>query len=359
MRRYAPHNVELRRDRAPEIDVLGAPPEPSLNARSSEPGATRSGWHSGHQYVVRPPTTPRSSGVPQRGQCPSRRRSPITSPVWTPPCRIAERVAARSWRRSRSSSSSDSDPAGRRGESRARQSVSSASRLPTPAITRWSSSSRLERRRAAPDPRAERRARDLGGVGADVREVRRDERAAEPALVAQREPPAVGELEREAVPVARRRRLVDHDPARPSRGGGRAPARSSPPRGTCRAGGCAAAAARSAPPRSRPAGAGGRRRCRDRRRRRSRGRARGRSARGRARPRGARASGAEPRGAAAWRCAGTAGYAAAAFASMRSIASGASTCSITITAAPITPARSSSAERTIRSERVPSGTARW
>ena len=46
-------------------------------------------------------------------------------------------------------------------------------------------------------------------------------------------------------------------------------------------------------------------------------------------------------------------------ASIRSTASGASTCSITMAAAPMTPARSSSAERTIRSERVPSGTARW
>ena len=45
-------------------------------------------------------------------------------------------------------------------------------------------------------------------------------------------------------------------------------------------------------------------------------------------------------------------------ASIRSTTSGASTCSITMTAAPITPARSSSADRTIRSERVPSGTAR-
>ena len=39
-----------------------------------------------------------------------------------------------------------SSPAARRGESRARHSVSSASRLPTPAITPWSSSSRLQRR---------------------------------------------------------------------------------------------------------------------------------------------------------------------------------------------------------------------
>src|SRR5262249_52395731 len=38
-----------------------------------------------------------------------------------------------------------------------------------------------------------------------------DDRAAEPALVAQREPAAVGELEREAIP-GRVRRLVDHDP---------------------------------------------------------------------------------------------------------------------------------------------------
>ena len=53
------------------------------------------------------------------------------------PRRIARRVAARRARRSSSRSSSDSEPDSRSGDSRARQSDSSASRLPTPAITPW------------------------------------------------------------------------------------------------------------------------------------------------------------------------------------------------------------------------------
>ena len=69
-------------------------------------------------------------------------------------------------------------------------------------------------RRAAPDARAERGPPDLRGVRADVGEVRLEHHPAEPALVPQREPPAAGEAEREAVPVARRRRAVDVDPAR-------------------------------------------------------------------------------------------------------------------------------------------------
>ena len=103
-----------------------------------------------------------------------------------------------------------SRPAGA-GDSPACQSVSSASRLPTPAITLRSSSRAFIG--AVPRPTRERNCpRDLGGVGADVREVRLDHRAPEPPLVAQREPAAVGELERESVPAVRRRLLVDDHP---------------------------------------------------------------------------------------------------------------------------------------------------
>ena len=98
------------------------------------------GWHTGHQYVVRPPIVARARPVRQRGHAPSRRRSGMRSPVCAPPLRIADRTAARSARRSPSSCSADSSPAGSRGESRARHRISSASRLPIPAITPWSSS---------------------------------------------------------------------------------------------------------------------------------------------------------------------------------------------------------------------------
>src|SRR3954464_11600281 len=61
----------------------------------------------------------RSSGVPQRGHTRPRPRAGMKRPVWTPPLRIASRVAARSARRSTSSSWTDSPPATPRGESRA------------------------------------------------------------------------------------------------------------------------------------------------------------------------------------------------------------------------------------------------
>ena len=233
----------------------------------------------------------RSSGVRQRGQAPPRSRAGMKRPVCTPPLRIASRTAARSSRRSRSSSSTDSSPATAAGESRARHSVSSASRLPTPAITPWSSSRAFSA--VVPRPtRSRKTSRPTSAAsGPDVREVRVDHRAAEPPLVAQRHPAAVGELEREAVPVAaapRPRRPRSGPPSRgAARGRGR---RRSRPTGTSRAGARASAGGRSARRRSRPAGAGGRRRCRGRRRRRSRGPARARSAAARARPREARAS---------------------------------------------------------------------
>ena len=108
---------------------------------------------------------------------------------------------------------------------RARQRVSSASRLPTPAIAPWSSSRAFIGERPAPDARAEHVARDLGGVGADCGEVGLQDGAAEAALVAQRQPAAVGEVERRSgpsrsAPAPRRPRS-----APPSRGAARGPAR--------------------------------------------------------------------------------------------------------------------------------------
>ena len=71
---------------------------------------------------------------------------------------------------------------------------------------------RLDRRASGADPPAELIPADLGGIGADVGEVGVQHRAAEPALVAQDQAAAVGELEREAVP-ARRVAGIDHDPS--------------------------------------------------------------------------------------------------------------------------------------------------
>ena len=167
-----------------------------------------------------PPDTRRSSGrrrwraaisAPQRGQRAPRRRAAITSPVWAPPRRIAERMAARTSRRRRSSSPVLSPPAGRRGSRRARQRISSASRLPTPDTTAWSMRRAFSGRGSAAHARAEVVAADLGGVGPQGGEVGLQPRAAETALVAQGEPTAVLEVHDEAVPAARGRLLVDRD----------------------------------------------------------------------------------------------------------------------------------------------------
>ena len=94
-------------------------------------------------------------------------------PVWAPPLRIAsrsrraDRAPQRVELRGR-----ERRPPGVAGSCGARQRISSASRLPTPAITPWSSSRALTG--APPRPKRTRNvvAVDLGGVGADVREVR-------------------------------------------------------------------------------------------------------------------------------------------------------------------------------------------
>src|SRR5215218_6970570 len=67
---------------------------------------------------------------------------------------------------------------------------------------------------ASADVRTEHVPADLGRVGAHVGEVGLDHGPPEPPLVAQRQPPAVGEVEHEAVPAVLRGLLVDRDPPR-------------------------------------------------------------------------------------------------------------------------------------------------
>ena len=323
-------------------------PDPARRApRSGQPG-----WQTGHQYVVRPPIVaarqprPAARAVPVARAAPGSRRpcarrrggSPSGSP------RAARGAAGRAPRRV-------SSPAARRGESRARQSVSSASRLPTPASARWSSSRALIGAVPRPTPRAERVAADLGRVRADVREVGLEQRAAEPALVAQREPAAVGERRARSGPSSR------------GAGGSSTSIRPAMPRCSPSTGPLVSTQ-RNLPRRCARSSV-----CADQRRRDLARRVRAadvgvavvdgddlaaeRAVDLLARALGLGELGHEREGRAQLRAA------VARRASMRSTTSGASTCSITMTAAPITPARSSSAERTIRSERVPSGTARW
>ena len=154
----------------------------------------------------------RRSSARHRGQRPPGRRCEMSLPVCTPPSRTAERSAARSSRRRRSSSSCVSSPAGRCGSSRARHSASSASRFPDAGEHALVHEPNLERRGPATHPGAKGIAPDRRGVRADAVEVRVQADAAEAALVAQRQAPAVLEAQGEAIP-ARRRGLghVDHD----------------------------------------------------------------------------------------------------------------------------------------------------
>ena len=133
-------------------------------------------------------------------------------PVWAPPLRIAERTAARSSRRRRSRSSVERSDVLRSGEIRACQRIWSASRLPIPEIARWLSSRALIAVRPAPIRRRNSSRPTSAASGPDVREVRVEHGAAEPALVAQDEPAAVLELEREAIPAGGVLG-VDEDPA--------------------------------------------------------------------------------------------------------------------------------------------------
>jgi hypothetical protein len=68
---------------------------------------------------------------------------------------------------------------------------------------------------AAADALAELRSADVAGVGADMAVVGVDLGAAEPTLVAHRQPRAIVELDREAVPLRRGGGgPVDEDPTR-------------------------------------------------------------------------------------------------------------------------------------------------
>ena len=118
-------------------------------------------------------------------------------------------ASARRATRRRGRAPPKSESAGRRGSSRACQRISSASRLPTPAIADWSISRAFSGARLPPI-RARNSGRDLGGVRAQAREVGLEHRPSEPTRVAQREPASVLELESEAVPVVGRRLAVDH-----------------------------------------------------------------------------------------------------------------------------------------------------
>ena len=103
-------------------------------------------------------------------------------------------------RAGRSSSPRSSSPAARAGPP-ARHSASSARRLPTPASDGLVHDARLDRHHAAADARAEPGPAELGGVGADAGEVRLQADPAQSPLVAEHEPAAVGEVQREAVPA--------------------------------------------------------------------------------------------------------------------------------------------------------------
>ena len=89
----------------------------------------------GHHQVVRPPTVARVSSAPQRGQWRPALRKSIMVPVCDPPLSIADRTASCTASCKIVNSVRLRSPLGRRGEIRACQRISSASRLPTPAIT--------------------------------------------------------------------------------------------------------------------------------------------------------------------------------------------------------------------------------
>lgn len=108
------------------------------------------GWQWGHHIVVLPALRPCVSRVPQRGQIGSgSSRTPVSHRrgPGTRPCRTAvrntRRIVACNLRRS-SASRPATDCAGC---SRACQQISSVSRLPSPAMTAWSSSVAFSRPR--------------------------------------------------------------------------------------------------------------------------------------------------------------------------------------------------------------------
>ena len=165
----------------------------------------------GHHQVVRPPTVARSSGVPQRGQCPPRPRWGIRSPVCTPPRLIALRVAARSARRRASSSSSEQRAGLTQGREARPPERLIGQKVAHAGDRRLIHDAGLERRPPAAHALAKLPAGDLRGVGAEAREVGVEHHATQPAPVAQGQRPAVLEAQREAIPTALGPALVDHD----------------------------------------------------------------------------------------------------------------------------------------------------
>ncbi len=91
--------------------------------------------------------------------------------------------------------------AGRRGEIRACQRISSASRLPTPAITDWSSSPGLDRRARATDPLGELGSGHQPGIRTKIIEIRVQAYPAEAPGVEQPQRPAVRVGDHEPIPA--------------------------------------------------------------------------------------------------------------------------------------------------------------
>ena len=235
------------------------------NASTRGSGLARSGTST---WCDRRPCRARAASR-SAGSVPSRPRAFTKRPVWTPPSRTASAIALRRCRCRRSSSSRSSSPGGRFGDSWARHSTSSASRLPMPATCSWSSSCAFSG--AVPRPTRSRNSAGLMSAASGPTCVKSGSRTARPRrrLSCSARRPPVLELDREPVPVVRSGLSVDDDLARPCRGAARAPGprrRPSPPRGTCRAAARAVSVRPGAGPRrAHPARAGGRRRCRRRR----------------------------------------------------------------------------------------------
>ena len=172
----------------------------------------RQAWQTGHQTSFARRSSRAPAGAPHRGHCPRARDAVQPAGVRAA---VRHRVAERGADRASHPSSSSTHSRRRRAVGRAgRATGSRPPQVPDAGDYTLIEEPRLHRRAAAAEAHPERIAADLRGVRADVREVRLEHRAAEPALVVQRDPASARELEREAVPTARRGRLVDGDPAR-------------------------------------------------------------------------------------------------------------------------------------------------
>src|SRR5215212_580433 len=125
-----------------------------------DPRAGQARWQRGHQQAVRPATVAFRRRLPQRGQrasLSSRTRVSQSRPCGTRPVGMDSRMHAStaSWRRSRRLL--ESSGTGVRGFTRARQRISSVSRLPSPASSLWSI------RAALTAPRREQRVEVVAG----------------------------------------------------------------------------------------------------------------------------------------------------------------------------------------------------